>query len=109
MKRIYQYHVDVTRVIDGDTFEGTVDLGFSINLNKVRFRLLGVDTPERYEEGYHEATEFTAQLIEGKTVIVQTYDKDAFGRYLVDVFIEGENKSLNDMLLEEDHAEIYAR
>lgn len=109
MKRMYQYHVDVTRVIDGDTFEGTVDLGFSINLNKIRFRLLGVDTPERNEEGYHEATEFTAQMIEGKTILIQSYDKDAFGRYLVDVFLEDEKQTLNEMLIAEGYAELYEK
>jgi micrococcal nuclease len=109
MKRIYQYHVQVNRVIDGDTFEGTVDLGMNINIQKVRFRLLGVDTPERGDKGYYEATEFTANLIDGKDILVQSYDKDAFGRYLVDVFLEDHSGTLNDLLLSEGFAEVYQK
>jgi micrococcal nuclease len=109
MKRIYQYHVQVERVIDGDTFVGTVDMGMDTYKKKVRFRLLGVDTPERGDEGYSEATDFTASLIDGKEILVQTYDKDSFGRYLADVFLEDHSGTLNDLLLEGGFAKIYER
>lgn len=42
------------RIVDGDTMDVVVDLGFRIN-TEVRVRLIGVDTPERGEDGYHDA------------------------------------------------------
>lgn len=107
MKRIYQYHVDVTRVIDGDTFVGTVDLGMDTYIRKIRFRMLGIDTPERGEKGYKEATDFTREMVEGKHILVQSYEKDSFGRWLADVFIDGETETLNDIILKKGLAIVY--
>lgn len=74
----------VTRVVDGDTLVGTVDLGFHTKWEEVTIRLLGIDTPERGQEGYHEATEYLSSLVQrGKChLLVTNYDKKTFGRYL---------------------------
>jgi micrococcal nuclease len=103
--RIYQYHVEVEEVIDGDTFKGTVDLGMNLFTKDVHFRLLGVNTPEKDQAGYYEAKEYSAQQIEGKTVLITSYGKDKYGRWLVDVHLEG--KTLNQLLLESKLAEKY--
>jgi micrococcal nuclease len=43
---MYEYNVKVVRVIDGDTIDVDIDLGFNIVLKKQRIRLYGIDTPE---------------------------------------------------------------
>ena len=55
-----EWNSPVARVIDGDTFQLSGPL--------IRIRLCGVDTPEEGQRGYHEATEYTKALVEGKTV-----------------------------------------
>jgi endonuclease YncB( thermonuclease family) len=92
----------VHRIIDGDTFEAFV------NSNIYRIRLIGIDAPEMgffggaYEEGATGATEFVNSLMPTGSVIYlqsQGADTDRFGRLRRIVWIEGHNKSLNDMLL----------
>ena len=102
------YRVKCTRVKDGDTFVGDITFGvFGMSLHDQVFRLYGVDTPERKQDLYFEATEFTAQHIEEKELIVFIYGKDSFGRWLVDVYIDGVHETLNSILLSEGLAKIY--
>lgn len=90
--KLYIFKARVLRVIDGDTLVIDLDMGFETHTIK-RVRLLGVDTPERGEPGYNEAKAFTTSAVLGKDVYVQTYQADAFGRYLADVWYqEGENE-----------------
>lgn len=88
----------VTRIVDGDT----------IYMNGYKVRISLVDTPERDEQGFSEATEFTANLCPvGSTVVVDQDDMqriDKYGRILGKVFC-GE-KLLNSELLENGHAVI---
>ena len=53
---MYEYEAEVDRVIDGDTIDFMVDLGFNVHI-KIRTRLLGVNTPERGHEDFALATE----------------------------------------------------
>lgn len=110
MKRSYQYEVEVERVIDGDTFASkSIDLGMGVALTgDIRFRLLGVNTPERKMEGYQEATDFTKEKLEGKTVLVETVAKDVFGRWLCTVYLDNED-TLNKQLLDTKLAVVYKR
>lgn len=104
------YRVKCTRVKDGDTFVGDISFGvFGMSLHDQVFRLMDVDTPERGHEMYYEASEFTAQHIEGKDLIVFLYGKDSFGRWLTDVYIEGIHEKFNDLLLEEGLATKYKK
>ncbi|CDQ21716.1 thermonuclease family protein [Halobacillus karajensis] len=107
MKRTYQYHVQVKRVIDGDTFVGDIDLGMNVKLCDVHFRLIGVDTPERGQNLFYEATERASELIDQTEVLVETYAEDAFGRWLVNVYIDYEGDTLNQLLLDEGLAIVY--
>ena len=43
---MYTYKVDVTRVVDGDTVDVDIDLGFGMTYKKQRVRMMGIDTPE---------------------------------------------------------------
>ena len=45
-KKMYRYKVEVTRVVDGDTVDVDIDLGFGMTYKKQRVRLMGIDTPE---------------------------------------------------------------
>lgn len=105
---MWNYLAHCYRVVDGDTYDLTVDLGFNI-YHKIRVRLKGVNTPEIYganatEEG-KAATVFVKALIEGKDVIVTTYKSqpNTFNRYEADVkFIaeNGEYKQLGELIVE---------
>lgn len=83
--KLYIFKAKVLRVIDGDTLEMRIDLGFHTHTVR-KVRLLGVDTPERGQVNYNEAKAFTTNTVLGKDVYVLTYQADAFGRYLADVW-----------------------
>ncbi len=103
---LYTYAATCSRVIDGDTLELDVDLGFGI-VKRDRFRLLGIDTPEthgrkkgslEYEHG-KQATEMVVGLVfSGPTseewnrqpLTIHTHkDKQGkYGRYLIEVTLE---------------------
>lgn len=96
---------EVVRVIDGDTFI------FKENDKELRMRLIGVDAPESVhpdeekntEEG-KEASQYTKEALEGKTVGIE-FDaqiEDGYGRFLVYVWIDGE--LFNKRIVEDGHA-----
>lgn len=110
---LYTYAADIVRVVDGDTVIANIDLGFEIWLHNEPLRLLGIDTPERGEEGYHEATDALSERISGKEVFICTAkakrsDKEQtgkYGRYLATVYVDGEN--VNSWMLDMGFAEVY--
>ncbi len=80
---MYEYLAKVVRVIDGDTIEVEIDLGFKIRQTTI-LRLSGINAPElRTPEGV-AAKAWLVQRIEGKSVAVQTFKdkKEKYGRYL---------------------------
>jgi micrococcal nuclease len=104
------YKVEVTKTVDGDTFYGSILLDeFQMVLTNQKFRFLGVNTPEKKQQGYYEATEFTAQVCDGETLMIDLHGKDAFGRWLVDVYYQDgeELKWLNQELLKNKLAVVY--
>lgn len=89
MKTSYQYRAQVTRVIDGDTFEAKVDLGFQVSIY-VTVRLYGVDTPESKgltREAGLKAAARTRELIEGKEVFLLSRAIDRYGRSVATVTV----------------------
>lgn len=107
----YTYRAEIVRWIDGDTVDMVVDMGFKMTTEQ-RFRLHGVDTPERGQAGYGEATEFVNFLApEGSTVVVHTFkDPDSFGRYLCTVMPnDGKSASVGSRLLEAGLAKVYEK
>jgi micrococcal nuclease len=113
--RLYNYRVvsGSIRVIDGDSLELSVDVGFSMQANRLRIRLLGIDCPERREEGWNEAGDFTREWIgDGEGVMVKTHRQDGFGRWLGDVFREDEDGRAVDLgraLMDAGHAMVWRR
>lgn len=93
----YNYAARVVRWVDGDTVEADVDLGFTVWV-RVRFRLYGIDTPERGQPGYDEATMHCIELAPaGSMVEVSSLGKDKYGRWLSHV-INGEVSVGHDLL-----------
>jgi len=97
---MYEYGCKVTRVVDGDTIDVDLDLGFDI-IYKCRVRLYGIDTPESRTRNKDEkvrgklAAKFLKDaILNGKNVILQTQLKDSkgkFGRVLASVVVDGIN------------------
>ena len=86
---MYQYKAICTRVIDGDTVELNVDLGFNIH-HIIRGRLYNVSAPELFSGNERDkgelAKSFLNQLVYGRSVIVNTYkDKMTFNRWVVEL------------------------
>ena len=118
----YVYRCVVTRVVDGDTVDADIDLGFNM-FSKDRIRLMGLDTPESRTRNKHEKQHGLAakarlkELIAGATTIpgkrgkknvyLQTSKagKGKFGRILGTLHVNGEN--LNEILIRENHARPY--
>ena len=97
---MYEYSCTVDRVVDGDTCDVVLDLGFDI-LYRCRVRLYGIDTPESRTRNKDEkvrgklASAFLQEAIDsGKKVVIETKLKDSkgkFGRVLGNVIVDGVN------------------
>lgn len=109
MKPEYTYKAVIERVIDGDTVDLLIDCGFNI-IKKERIRFYGVDAwetrGEEREEGL-KAKKFVQDLLPvgSEIVVVTGKQQGKFGRYLGEIFVD--DKSLNQLLLEEGHATVY--
>ena len=102
----------VTKVVDGDTIDVIIDLGFDI-MYKSRVRLFGIDTPEsrtrdKVEKKYGLlAKEFLKSHLKGKIVIKTHKDSETgkFGRILGEIFVDGIN--INELMCKKGHAVEY--
>ena len=79
----------VTRVVDGDTFEGYVGNGSGSALNQITVRINGIDAPERGQNYGDVAAAFLHRCICGKTVQLELVQKDRYGRWVAKVSLEG--------------------
>jgi len=102
---MYEYNALVTRVVDGDTFDATVDLGFGV-FKKHRFRLKDVDTPETWRpkteaENEHglKATAYVIGLIENQSVILSSVKSAVYSRYEAYVTLK-DGSDLGTLLIE---------
>lgn len=99
----YLYTVEPLRVIDGDTIDVQVDLGFEV-LRRYRLRLANVDTAERKTPEGAEAARYVVERLAASTmVVVQTVRVDLHGRYVAHLFYSTQQ---SDTL---SKAEVYAR
>ena len=111
---MYEYNCKVERVVDGDTVDVMLDLGFDILYN-CRVRLFGIDTPESRTRNLDEkargkmASAFLKEAIDnGTKVVIQTKLKDSrgkFGRVLGNVVVDGVN--INQSMIDHYHAAAY--
>jgi micrococcal nuclease len=111
----YNYPAKLLRVVDGDTADAMIDLGFNIWVKK-RIRFMGVDTWECRTRNKEEkvkglaAKEFTKNLLEnsdGGKFLIKSHGVGKYGRVLGELFVKGEERSVNELLVENGHAYTY--
>jgi micrococcal nuclease len=113
-----EYDVTVIKIVDGDTVDVDIDLGFGVTLKDERVRIMGIDTPEsrtrdKVEDLFGEAAKARlGQLMTNGGKLITTEDKKGedmkgkFGRILGDFRIE-DGRKVTDILIEEGHAVAY--
>ena len=116
---MFEYFCKVTRVVDGDTIDVEVDLGFDI-IHRARVRMMGIDTPESRTRNKAEKVLGLAskarlkELLANRKVKLETSKegKGKFGRILATVWTSDkkgveEYLNINEKLIEEGHARPY--
>lgn len=114
---MFEYNAKVLRVVDGDTIDVDIDLGFGVWLKKQRIRFYGIDTPETRTRDLEEKKKGLAakHFVElacpvGSTVKLRSHDRGKFGRILGEIIVPDSNYNnctLNEILVREGHAEEY--
>jgi micrococcal nuclease len=111
---MFEYYVKkVNKVVDGDTIDVEIDLGFDISFSS-RVRLAGIDTPESRTTDKIEKTlgleskDYLKKAIDAsKTVVIKTEKMDSsekYGRILGWVFLDGSEVSINQKMINEGYA-----
>ena len=111
--RPYEYWGRVEHVVDGDTVDFLISVGFEIEI-RVRVRFLGVNTPEihgvRRDSDEYKAGRVAADMVEsilpvGRWVEVRVFGgpREKYGRWLGEVFVDG--FSLNELLIERGYVQ----
>lgn len=113
---MYEYKCRILNIVDGDTVDVDIDLGFSVYLTNRRVRMYAIDAPETRTKDLVEkalglaAKDRLAQLMPvGSTFIVQTVlDKnDSFGRILGTFYKNTKETSINEIMLNEGYASVF--
>jgi len=113
-KVMFEYYVKkVTKVVDGDTIDVEIDLGFDISFSS-RVRLAGIDTPEsrtadKAEKalGLEAKAYLKAAIDSANSVVIKTEKMDSsekYGRILGWVYLDGDTVSINDKMINDGHA-----
>tara|TARA_Y100000593_G_scaffold27373_1_gene54730 strand:+ start:17402 stop:17758 length:357 start_codon:yes stop_codon:yes gene_type:complete len=112
---MFRYNCTVARVVDGDTIDALIDLGFSVIVKK-RIRFYGINAPEsrtRDKEEKKRGLAAKARLKEmlnenGNEFVLQSHGVGKYGRCLGELFLKDEDqKSVQRILIEEGHGEEY--
>jgi micrococcal nuclease len=114
---MYQYKAKILKVLDGDTVDIDLDLGFNIVLSNQRVRMAGIDTPESRtvdkEEkirGNLSKKKLAEKLPVGSYVTIETQksdnNDDKFGRILA-IFVLEDGTSLNQWMIDNNYAVLY--
>ena len=115
---MYEYRARVIKVVDGDTVDVDIDLGFGVWLKDERVRIMGIDTPEsrtrdKVEKKFGLAAKARLKELLGPTPILKTQVgkggedmKGKFGRILGD-FLTEDVKKCGELLVKEGHAVKY--
>ena len=113
----YIYRIkQILKVVDGDTIDASIDLGFDISLEK-RIRLAGIDTPESRTTNLKEKSlgleskEWLKKALEGANdILIKTELPDStekYGRIIGHLFINGQETSLNTQMIDAGYALAY--
>ena len=111
---MYEYYVrEVKSVVDGDTIDVIIDLGFNI-LFEQRVRMAGIDTPEsrtkdKFEKslGIESKEYLKKHLKDAKSVVIKTEKMDSsekYGRILGWLYVDGDTVSVNDHMINDGYA-----
>jgi micrococcal nuclease len=115
---MYEYYVkEVTKVVDGDTIDVIIDLGFDV-MFKSRVRLAGIDTPESRTRDLDEkklgleAKDYLKHAIEAsKDIVIKTEklnSSEKYGRILGWIFLDGAINSINNEMVQKGYAWEYS-
>jgi micrococcal nuclease len=115
---MYEYSVKkVLKVIDGDTIDVDIDLGFNVSYTQ-RVRLAGIDTPESRTKDLKEKAlglevkdYLSKRLKDAKVIVIKTELPDStekYGRILGWIYVDGEKISVNENMIKEGYAWTYA-
>lgn len=111
---MFEYYVKkVTNVVDGDTIDVDIDLGFDISFSS-RVRLAGIDTPESRTSdkaekvlGLESKEYLKSKIKDAKSVVIKTEKMDSsekYGRILGWVYLDGSDVSVNEQMISEGYA-----
>ncbi len=115
---MYEYRATIVKIVDGDTVDVDIDLGFGVVLKDERVRVMGIDTPEsrtrdKVEKKFGLAAKARLKELLGKTTVLKTQInrngedmKATFGRILGDFSTE-DGRMITDIMVEEGHAVAY--
>ena len=117
---MYEYKMQLVRVVDGDTVDAEINLGFEVKIKK-RIRFMGINAPESRTRDLEEkarglaAKDRVKQLLNGcENITLKSHGIGKFGRCLGEIFldvVDGSEKmtleSLNELLIKEGHAKEY--
>jgi micrococcal nuclease len=109
---MYQYNATLLNIVDGDTVDMDVDMGFNVRI-KQRMRFYGIDTPELNSNdpviraSAVKAKDFVASHVKvGQSYMIETFKNDKYGRLLVKIRITPAS-TLNEILVGAGLATIY--
>jgi len=114
---MYEYRVNIVKIVDGDTVDVDIDLGFGMWIKDERVRMMGIDTPEsrtrdKVEKKFGLASKAKLKSLLGKTGVLKTQVnkhgedmKGKFGRILGDFVVD--DKMATEILIETGHAVAY--
>ena len=111
---MYKYKCKIVKVVDGDTVDVDIDLGFGVWLRKQRIRMYGIDTPESrtsdpIEKIYGKAaTAFLVKWTNSGDLVLKTFKdgKGKYGRILGELWY-GNTHNINQLLVDNHHAVAY--
>ena len=111
---MYEYKCKIVRVVDGDTVDVDIDLGFGVWMRKQRIRMYGIDTPEsrtsdKVEKKYGlAAKDFLVKWTNAGELTLRTFkdDRGKFGRILGELWWGGK-QNINQLLVDNHHAVRY--
>ena len=103
---MYEYKVSVVKVVDGDTIDVDIDLGFGMVYKKQRVRMKGIDTPESRTRDLVEkkfglaSKEFLKEQLKDQEIELVSHDKGKFGRILGELFVGSSAYSINKIMID---------
>lgn len=112
---MYEYRCKIVHIVDGDTVDVDIDLGFGVWLHKERVRLFGIDTPESRTRDLEEkkyglaAKAFVEKHMPLNSMQILRTEKDKTGKFgrILGAFVVNGNQNLNELMIQKHHAVSY--